>query len=599
MEAKRTIHLIVAALLVGAPGIALATPLALAPVPAAPEPAAHVKTTPPESRPEITERVAPTPAPRTVRLPAAAAKPGSQPARDVAQSEHSPAVPGSNGGLPKRGELSIAPLRAPITAPLERTDARAGKLAVDLTPAEVKAIRSAIESDAGIRADDSVWEYALGRTERWPLVTADDKNLHWPTQTTADSKASRGNRIEWPVHRKLREMADALLDHSGISREQAFLVLRRLIRVTGDSEDARGGADRSLTWPLMNYTVGADASDPYRLALEKERPQEYQGTLPRGPNAVSAIDPARLRAALVLGQARVDERRTRIGRMWSTSGFRSPEALAQAMTKTGPEGARVVKFLQDPDAFVFAMNRPEESRRDVLAQGLRSVHETQMTKGGVSHDGTAPMRAAVEAYYAGDSIEKFTASDNAAKPQYGYAMPNWHKYPTLRPGMVGYGTDTYIFKRERVEPYLTFTPGDSLNRWKDEVGESAVLSKTRLGPEPKSWDQGYVPWSQRMILAPMLRIHSNDEAAGIVNVEEPTLPKFKMAWSGSAEGYIELQYHRPLDFDELEAFVFRTEPPKGAFLEKLQAKGVPIYDGRGHWPPDLWTANAAATSESK
>lgn len=334
---------------------------------------------------------------------------------------------------------------------------------------------------------------------------------------------------------------------------------------------------------LMNQVYGPEESAPVAARLA------HLDTVVAHPDAI--LGPAVMAQLDREARTRLQRQEQLVAQWFGTTGFPSPAELRAKLVGAGPGTARIVGVLEDPQQYDFAMNRPAESRDSILRQGFRSVHVSGESQGATGSDGHRGVRDAAEGSYLGMSLKDYQALDPRAKPQFGFFRPR--PSSTFRPPFVSFGDDTWTFKKDRVQPYLTFAIGDSLNQWRDDEGEGVVLSQTRRAAPLTSWDQLFLPWDFRLLAAAYL---NGDNANHILNVKPTSvLPDLKAAWPPQ-ERYVELHYWKPsLGLDDVETFTFTRIPPAGEFLKALRARGIAIYDGRTTaWPPKLWNGDQSS-----
>lgn len=283
-------------------------------------------------------------------------------------------------------------------------------------------------------------------------------------------------------------------------------------------------------------------------------------------------------ASLILRQHKL------VSKMVSTAGYDSIEKLKSELEKS-KEGRLAIHLLEDEEALQFAMNRPPEARDFILRYGFQTVHQTGLTRGGATHDGSIAFRTAAEASSLAMTGKEYHEMGPSRKALFGYVRPN--PKTGVRKGLVGYGSDTYIFNRKELEPYLTLSPGDSLNRWRDAQGMDAVASTTRVSFPLQSWDQLFIPWQDRMLIAPFIGLQNSYESNGknIQIFQVKTFPSIKLRPTlyPILGDYLEWQGWRVRsDISMLEAFEFVGEPPSGEFLKALRDNNVKIFDARNN-----------------
>lgn len=261
---------------------------------------------------------------------------------------------------------------------------------------------------------------------------------------------------------------------------------------------------------------------------------------------------------------------------YQTSGFQSPEALREVIeTKGNPDVKRAAQQL-DAEDFEFAILRPENARWWVPKVGFHNQHVTGTSRGYLNN----MARDVVEASHLDVTYDDFQTQDKDLKPKYGLLIPKFDS-GLRRRSAPGYGSDMFILNKDRVRDRTTWTAGDSLN--------SALVynPQFRFGvfKAPVFWDQFFIPWSQRLLLAPLIQKYEHTQLVPqphYMNIEtDASLPsdspqKLKRSYPNNE--YVELQFWGELGLDDVKAFVFQIHPPSGDFLTALLRHKIPIYE---------------------
>jgi hypothetical protein len=234
-------------------------------------------------------------------------------------------------------------------------------------------------------------------------------------------------------------------------------------------------------------------------------------------------------------------------------------------------------------------------------------------------------------------FEKYKYLPGSVKPIYGLLRPE--PETGLRPHLAqNYGDDVWVLKKDQVRERTTLTLGDSLNQanpnlmWGPfsvgfgQTGKLAVhaLMGVDLGVQ-RSWGSlTYVPWSHRELIIPAIQKESEltgrletgpvfrkdsekkffrahyrrmaeqapteeiwkelfkivDEAPLARDLLPDAPGRYPFVNVRGINDYIELQVWGGVAPEALEKFIFYKTPPDSAFIESLQKRGIPVYDGR-------------------
>ncbi len=306
-------------------------------------------------------------------------------------------------------------------------------------------------------------------------------------------------------------------------------------------------------------------------------------------------------------------------RFYPTSGFPSEADFLAALQKGGASVIRAQKLLENEN--LEPTIATSEEIRDSLAKGGFMNFRSAGTSAGTSA-GAVRSREVVEADYGAKSLAEYQQIDAKAKAIYGYAGPTPDSGLSPPLSVSIYGKDRFVLKMNRIRDRLTLTLGDSLNRHMNYQGDETHVAT--------SWDQLFIPWKYRTLVAPALAKGLDDSKLGLhmrtfeqslnsietwppndsrhlVQLSEDPDPAKPVLWTNAdgvdfkAEGslknyhvewapsldYLELQYWGPLTLDDVAVFEFTSQPPQGDFLAALRRRGIRIRDGR-HRPPVPW-----------
>jgi hypothetical protein len=321
-------------------------------------------------------------------------------------------------------------------------------------------------------------------------------------------------------------------------------------------------------------------------ALNRELPPELtiQGTR-------LAPDPRRPR---LREQARklVAGLEERFAELYPTTGYSTPKEFQRALEAAGPRASGISEALASEQVEI-AMYAPTEVRAWAPRVGFQNQHVTGSSRGWLVPEA----RNHVEAGYLGKSFEEVAGMDGELKPKYATVFPKSETgyapgRPVWKDGTtpLSYGDDVYVFKLDRVRDRLTVTTGDSFNRadgWNPDRGHQT--SKAR------SWDQLFIPWKDRALLAPDLmaaedshwNVPYGSSREDWTPAEKEALRGYRKSYDLNRATYPEAQIFGPLTLDDVETFQFRTAPPSGEFLNELRKRHIRIRDGRQS-PPVVW-----------
>jgi len=320
----------------------------------------------------------------------------------------------------------------------------------------------------------------------------------------------------------------------------------------------------------------SDNYGPSDFALRKAFRDEFESIMELLPPNVrvklNAIPADRNKAALVQeAKDIITQQEERVRELYPTSNYKNVTELVDTIRAKGaPEVKENLELLLNED-FEFAMRRPEGGRFWIPKVGFHNQHVTGRSKGNYSPEG----RDRGEAGLLGVAKENYESRDNDLKPKYGFLMPPINKNID-RSNANQYGEDIYILNKDALRKRTTMTPGDSLGTgWRSYEALNAKPAAI-----PLHWDQAFIPWSQRALLAPTMQfdIYTNGVRPTRINSIEigDGLKRFERNNSRS-NAYVEMQYWGPVTLSEVVAFIFTQNPPTGEFLAALQKRNIKIY----------------------
>ncbi|MBK9321818.1 MAG: DUF3626 domain-containing protein [Bdellovibrionaceae bacterium] len=273
---------------------------------------------------------------------------------------------------------------------------------------------------------------------------------------------------------------------------------------------------------------------------------------------------------IVTVKSMVEKLNLDLDQILKSEGFESFGDLVKALQRSQePEIQANLQMLRS-DAVLMSINQPSRDRLEIMQSGFLNFHQTKKTSEG-NLNVTSSRRSAVEASYLNIKFDQFNHLNNELKPKYG-AMHFTGELPSGE--TTQYGGDFYFFKKN-VASEVTFTIGDSFNgrvamhnpSW--ENGKDIPASR---------WDQIFIPWSRRAIIALFMSRKSYD--GSLFLDRESVDPNIHLQRSHMRREYIELQFLGKKNLDQVEAFAFTEQPPSGAFLKALRDRNIIIYDRR-------------------
>lgn len=249
--------------------------------------------------------------------------------------------------------------------------------------------------------------------------------------------------------------------------------------------------------------------------------------------------------------------------LFTTTGFANREEFKKAIDRlTG--GHAVVRDLVLQEQVQVSLAAPSVYRNSILEQGLLNQHETG-TSNVIYSLGSRNYSESSQLGIAPNTL--YRAMDPKLKPKYAMLEPAPNS--ALIRKINTYGDDIYFLNLAKVRNRMTWTPGDSLYRAK--------------GYEPRSWDQIFLPWEDRMLMIPLL-LNNGIRPGSVLQFEYAAFHShpvmFPIKTTEKPLDYIETQIWGPITLDDISAFEYKNLPPDGNFLRELRVRGIEIRDGR-------------------
>lgn len=220
----------------------------------------------------------------------------------------------------------------------------------------------------------------------------------------------------------------------------------------------------------------------------------------------------------------------------------------------------------------FAMNRTKERRLAIAQHGFLNQFEAKRSGGYYN----IQERRQVEAAYSNLPLETYDKIPISMRPKYGYLAPLIGDRLSRSSSAADYGSDTYIFKIDRLKNRTSWVPGDSLDQYDyyiDDNGKAKIPRASR-----------FLPWSSRALLLPYLDSQNAATELGIVAQSDDKIKvggKLIKLPTTVNQDYIELQIWGKLSLDDVDSFIFKDDPPKGKFLTELKCRNIRIYQNDG------------------
>lgn len=261
-------------------------------------------------------------------------------------------------------------------------------------------------------------------------------------------------------------------------------------------------------------------------------------------------------------------------KLFKTTGYKDLLEYKTAIIGKGNVDLLESFELLEKGDFDLSIRRPERGRFWLPKVGFHNQFVTGSSEGYFKPIG----RNHAESSWTGSAVKEYALLNPEVKPKYGSVRPKPNsKNMTPANSEESYGPDIFILKKNAVKDRLTFNIGDSNGLLSQNHPEASWVSTVF---EPKAWDQSFIPWEYRTLLAPFL---SKQAFGRPVRDQHKVLQKtFNMD-----DTYFEIQVFGELSLSDVKAFEFTYNPPSGDFLRELQLHNIEIRDGRT-WPAKIW-----------
>jgi hypothetical protein len=321
---------------------------------------------------------------------------------------------------------------------------------------------------------------------------------------------------------------------------------------------------------LFMIVIGHDLKQAAGQTTRDRKSEDCVGPLSKKSSRIK-IDPV----------AHIEQR---FSALFPTSGFQSMAEFQNAIRRNKSRLAETyneANNLLRAEKFRIGMRLFERVRDNIGRTGFKNLYETGTSSG------TTIGRAAADASYADMSLYQWRSIPRSERQKYAALYPEAGSALARANSLDLYtGPDLYIFKTSSVRDRSTLTPGDSFNRF--SFWHGSVFGEI---PRPQMWDQMFVPWKYRTLLAPFLVQGLAENRFGFsqdvctspqcygqqLDMELlDTLGQLKSAWPSPNMDYIEVQIWGKLTLDHVEEFEYQTDPPAGEFLRQLKKRNIKI-----------------------
>ncbi len=296
-----------------------------------------------------------------------------------------------------------------------------------------------------------------------------------------------------------------------------------------------------------------------------------------------------------------------------TSGYGSFEKFSASMHSMKQSEVQALLKTLEKEEFDIVMARPESTRESILRNELFSnSHVTKTTLGdsgrpelGEGIEEAVQRRLKMEATYLGMNPSDYRLLPDTQKVKYAAIRKLKTVQKSINRILKTYGSDLWVFKKNKIRDRTTFVIGDSLDRlqYNPKFGYQVIDN------DRSKWDQYFIPYRYREVIVPeaTLAFKAGGEIA-VMNAANAA--KYKEAFSklGYSEfmkysrtqyphpysngeavyhngnKYVESQIFGDLGLNDVESFEFSKNPPAGDFLELLRKKDIEIIDQRGETP---------------
>jgi hypothetical protein len=379
-------------------------------------------------------------------------------------------------------------------------------------------------------------------------IVSDIVRLNW-----AENGQVKGEALNWPEFEKIEGLIQLVRSQPLLSDAKFWEPLIADLNI-GSTISAQNKLMESFTvdgpWKATEYEM--------QLAYRR-RIEELNNLLPpvmRKPSPRLGYS-SRNKELLERANAIMHDLENKSDRSFSTSGYATPEMLKTALEQKGPDFREIADKIANGDLKML-IHRRENARSWI--EKLRSFQNQHVVKR--QKWDSIDERDSAEAFYQGKTKQEQTAEDPEVKPLYGYIEIAKEIPPMIK---AFYGSDGYVLKKTAFDR-ISITVGDSLMNYKaiDPTQHKDIAASDKSETVPRPWHMLFVPWKNRILIAPYLAKRPDELGYSVVN----------------QGNFIEWQLFGPLHLEDIQEFRFSGNPPEGYFLQALRESGLRIMDVR-------------------
>lgn len=254
---------------------------------------------------------------------------------------------------------------------------------------------------------------------------------------------------------------------------------------------------------------------------------------------------------------------------FKSSGHENFEEFKKYTRDFSPDMRRKMDVVEK--GLVVGMHRPESARFWIPITGFQNQRITGSSNGRMDPE----LRDRAEANLIEQPFEKYSPLSARLKPNYAEARPHMtNTTDTAITNAIHYGSDIWVFKNKSIESRSTWSPKDSLSPG------SYSGSNT--------WSSHFIPWKYKALMTPYWK-DSNFRPTTISTVFKLEITDSNR-WTRSGSSYFEVQVWGPSTIDDIQAFIFKKNPPDKEFYQYLVSKNIEVWDER-KWPAKKYTGD--------
>jgi hypothetical protein len=247
---------------------------------------------------------------------------------------------------------------------------------------------------------------------------------------------------------------------------------------------------------------------------------------------------------------------------FETSGHKNFEDFKKYTRAFSPEMRRKMDVIEN--GLIVGMHRPESARFWIPIAGFQNQRITGSSNGAFSPE----YRDKAEANLIELPYEKFVPLSSRFKPNYAEARPHMtNTKDNPETSASHYGSDIWVFKEKSIESRSTWSPKDSL--------------RPGLNQGVNTWNNHFIPWKNKALMTPYWAKPSFYPTE--INPDFKLETNSPSRWSRYGSSYFEVQIWGPSTIDDIQAFIFKGNPPDKEFYQYLLSKKIEVWDERT-WP---------------